>query len=72
MKDITAPEHVEILIGGSGTTIWINVEGECAFRACRIDKLVLRDESGSVTKVKKWCTITGSPAKKSIKNRARG
>lgn len=42
--DITAPEHVEILIRQDGKVIWINVDGVCEFRACRINKLILNDK----------------------------
>jgi len=41
--DITAPETVEILIREDGEVIWINVDGLCRFRACRIKKLELND-----------------------------
>ena len=44
MKDITAPEEVEILIKEDGKVIWINVDGICELRACRIGKLTLNDE----------------------------
>jgi hypothetical protein len=41
MIDITAPKHeVEISISTSGLdglhVIWINVDGRCALRACRV------------------------------------
>jgi hypothetical protein len=44
MKDITAPEEVEILIKEDGKVIWINVDGICELRVCRISKLTVNDE----------------------------
>jgi len=37
MLDITAPSHVEIEIREDGHVVWVNVDGECVLRACRID-----------------------------------
>lgn len=42
--DVTAPKHVEVLIHDDGKVIWINVNGICLFRACRIGELVINDE----------------------------
>ena len=44
MLDITSPETVEIQIRNDATTIWINVDGICRLRACRIKNLILIDE----------------------------
>ncbi len=44
MEDINNPKIIEILIREDGTTIWINNEFECVFRACRIKKLIIKDE----------------------------
>lgn len=44
MIDITAPEIVEILIREDGKVIWINIDGSCKLRACKIDKLIVNDE----------------------------
>jgi len=41
MLDVTAPENVEIQIKGDGKVIWIDVNGICVFRACRIGELTL-------------------------------
>jgi hypothetical protein len=41
--DITAPTHVEISIRSDGTVIWVNIDGLCRFRVCRIKNLVLDD-----------------------------
>ena len=43
MIDITAPETVEILIRDDKKVVWINVNGECVFRACRIGQLDIND-----------------------------
>ena len=42
--DVTAPIHVEIVIRSDGTVIWVNIDGICRLRACRITKLTLNDE----------------------------
>lgn len=44
MLDITAPNLVEIQIRSDGKVIWINVDGACLLRCCRIETLVLNDE----------------------------
>lgn len=44
MKDISGPEHVEILIRHDGKVVWINVDGICHLRICGMNKLVLTDE----------------------------
>lgn len=41
--DITAPEVVEILIREDGEVVWVNVDGICRFRACRIRNVQLND-----------------------------
>lgn len=41
--DITAPEAVEILTDVSKGVVWVNVNGVCVFRSCRIKTLVLGD-----------------------------
>jgi hypothetical protein len=43
MLDITAPANVEVEIKGDGNVIWVNVDGVCRFRACRIGALRIRD-----------------------------
>lgn len=43
--DITAPEHgVLIVVRGDGKTIWVNVDGKCALRICRIPYLDVEDQ----------------------------
>lgn len=39
MLDITAPDSVEVLIRDDKKVVWVNVDGICRFRACRIKKL---------------------------------
>lgn len=41
--DITGPDIVEISIREDGKVIWINVDGICACRVCRIKELVIDD-----------------------------
>lgn len=43
MLDITRPDEVAVLIREDGKVVWINVNGQCMFRACRIGKLTLVD-----------------------------
>ena len=42
--DITEPQSVEIQIRNDGKVIWINIDGACVFRACRIKELSVIDE----------------------------
>ena len=44
MQDVAGPDYVEILIDSNGRRVWINVDGVCRFRACRVKNLVLNDE----------------------------
>lgn len=50
MIDITAPKHeVEISIADDNTTpgtlvIWVNVDGKCELRACRVPANILTVE----------------------------
>jgi len=44
MADVTAPEFVEIQIRSDEKVVWVNVDGRCLFRACRIGKLIINDE----------------------------
>lgn len=45
--DVTEPSHVEVLIRHDSKVIWVNVDGICRFRACRIGNLVVNDERTS-------------------------
>ena len=69
-KDVSEPEHVEVLISENGKTLWINIAGHCVFRACRINNLVLHDERVEGThdwihgSISGHCPITGPPAVK--------
>ena len=44
MIDIAKPKVIEILIREDGTSVWINGEDGCLFRACRIGKLIVKDD----------------------------
>lgn len=50
IKDITAPEVIEISIREDGRVVWINNGEKCLFRACRIEKLVIDDRRDIFTK----------------------
>lgn len=41
--DVVAPEIVEIVIRDDGTVAWINVDGICRLRTCRVGRLRLVD-----------------------------
>jgi len=41
--DITEPESVQVDIKSDGKVIWVNVNGSCMFRACRIKNLEIND-----------------------------
>jgi len=49
MLDIAAPEAVEITIQADGKKVWVNVDGICMFRACRIKHLTLNDDRSEVS-----------------------
>jgi hypothetical protein len=44
MLDVTEPYVVEVQIRGDSTVVWVNVNGICLFRACRIGTLIVTDE----------------------------
>lgn len=39
MMDITGASEVEIIVRHDQKVIWVNVNGACALRVCRIDRL---------------------------------
>lgn len=43
IQDVTAPPNLEIVIRNDGKVVWLNINGVCVFRACRIGVLVLED-----------------------------
>ncbi len=43
MKDITAPQHLEITIREDGKVVWLNTELLCVFRACQIGEITVVD-----------------------------
>lgn len=47
MVDISKPEFVEIQLAQSedGLRIWVNVDGRCRFRAYRVEKLYISEDS---------------------------
>lgn len=47
--DFTKPQTVEIEIRGDGKVVWINIDGLCRLRVCRIENLTLTDERKKVT-----------------------
>jgi hypothetical protein len=44
LVDITAPKHVEVRVSHNGKTVWVNVNGICLLRACRISHLAVHDD----------------------------
>lgn len=42
--DITEPDEIEIIISYNGKVVWINQDGICVLRVCRIKSLVVYDE----------------------------
>ena len=42
--DIAEAETVEVLIRADGSVVWINVDGLCRLRACRVKNIVINDE----------------------------
>lgn len=45
--DVTAPQDVEVKIRSDGKVVWVNVDGICLFRVCRIQNLTVSDERDS-------------------------
>lgn len=42
--DVHAPKVVQVVIRNDSKTLWVNVDGVCKFRACRIEKLQVDDQ----------------------------
>jgi len=40
--DISSPEAVEVLIRADQKVIWVNVNGVCVLRCCKIKNLVVK------------------------------
>lgn len=55
MLDVTAPEHVQVQIRGDGKVVWVNIDGACAFRACRIGEFELTDGRKQVGELCDYC-----------------
>jgi len=43
MLDITAPEQVQVLVNVDGSVLWVNIDGVCRLRVCRMTNLELMD-----------------------------
>ncbi len=43
MQDVTGPGFLEVVISEDGKTVWINAEGFCILRACKINHLTVDD-----------------------------
>lgn len=44
LLDITRPDTVvEVMVNNDGSVVWVNVDGVCRLRVCRIPHLVLMD-----------------------------
>jgi hypothetical protein len=44
LVDITGPTHVEVLLREDRSVLWINVDGICRLRICKIQNFVFNDE----------------------------
>jgi hypothetical protein len=44
--DLTQPDVVQILISRDGKTVWVNIDGVCRLRVCKIKKLLMEDNYG--------------------------
>lgn len=49
MLDLTAPARVEIDIRADRKVVWINIDGVCRLRACRIGELIVTDQGRKLT-----------------------
>ena len=54
MLDIAGPDVVEIVIRSDEKVIWVNVNGVCRLRACRIGALAVKDERTQAWEVARW------------------
>lgn len=43
--DITAPDNVEVLLREDGKVLWVNVDGVCRLRICRVEKISFQHEN---------------------------
>ena len=43
MIDLINPEYVEVEISEQAKILWVNVDGECVLRACRVGNFKLID-----------------------------
>lgn len=41
--DITGADVVELSISHDGSVVWVNVDGVCACRVCRVNQVVVDD-----------------------------
>ena len=44
MQDITGAEVVEVIVRRDGRVVWVNVDGHCELRVCRIKGRVIVDD----------------------------
>lgn len=43
MQDITGARAVEVSVRDDGKVLWVNVDGLCVLRVCRIDYIEVND-----------------------------
>jgi hypothetical protein len=55
MIDITQPEFLEVIVRYDGKVVWINVDGICRFRACRLNHLEIND--GRKKEISQQCML---------------
>ena len=48
--EIFKPQHVEVVIRHDGKTIWINVDGQCSFRAAQCGRIQVNDQRKETSK----------------------
>jgi hypothetical protein len=48
--DVAGPEAVEVEVRADGTVIWVNVDGICRFRACRVGRLTVTDHRSTTNR----------------------
>lgn len=58
LLDITGPTEVYIDVREDGNVLWVNVDGICRLRICRIKKLVVGEDAVEKTR----CSECGYPA----------
>lgn len=45
LRDITGAELVQVVVRSDGKVLWVNVDGRCALRICRIEAPIIIEDN---------------------------